>query len=222
MASSGNAHSNASQFFVTLAPLPFLDGKRVAFGRVISGMRTLRAIERLPQQNQRPQPEATVVDCGVFTSKVYGQAPAGVDESKAAEAKTESEERVRTALYARIYNSCDPEGNDSAPGEALAAAVVSVGGSVFRRMFVESGTAALVEACRSRPALSFEAFCARGEKVYAAVHRGGVEFLVTNPYVCGVSRMWRTHVCGMCVACGVVDATPACVGGHVMSCHAMS
>jgi len=36
VANSG-PHTNASQFYVTAAPLAFLDGKKVAFGRVIDG-----------------------------------------------------------------------------------------------------------------------------------------------------------------------------------------
>ena len=32
MANNGQAHTGASQFFITLAALPWLDGKRVAFG----------------------------------------------------------------------------------------------------------------------------------------------------------------------------------------------
>lgn len=45
-------------------------------------MRTLRAIEKLPEQNQRPTPEVVISGCGVFTGAVYGKPPAGVDESK--------------------------------------------------------------------------------------------------------------------------------------------
>mmetsp|Transcript_16489 Transcript_16489/g.52496 ORF Transcript_16489/g.52496 Transcript_16489/m.52496 type:complete len:314 (-) Transcript_16489:63-1004(-) len=63
MANNG-PHTNASQFFVTLGPLPPLDGKKVAFGRVISGMRTLRLIEKVDLLNQRPVRDVRVVDCG--------------------------------------------------------------------------------------------------------------------------------------------------------------
>ena len=64
---SGNArHSNNSQFFVTLQALPWLDEKRVAFGRVISGMRVLRKIESCDTKNQRPRDEILIKDCGVL------------------------------------------------------------------------------------------------------------------------------------------------------------
>lgn len=36
MANNGDAHTGAAQFYVTLAPLPWLDGKRVAFGKVVT------------------------------------------------------------------------------------------------------------------------------------------------------------------------------------------
>ena len=39
MANSGRPNSQDSQFYITLAPLPFLDGKYTVFGEVISGMR---------------------------------------------------------------------------------------------------------------------------------------------------------------------------------------
>jgi len=41
------AHSNECQFYVTTAtPLSFLDTKYVVFGRVISGMRAFKIIQK--------------------------------------------------------------------------------------------------------------------------------------------------------------------------------
>lgn len=38
-------HTNNSQFFVTFAPCPWLDGEHVVFGQLESGEETLAAIE---------------------------------------------------------------------------------------------------------------------------------------------------------------------------------
>ena len=43
MANSGK-NTNGSQFFITLAPCPWLDGKHTIFGRVSSGMATIRRL----------------------------------------------------------------------------------------------------------------------------------------------------------------------------------
>ena len=46
MANSG-PHTNASQFFLTLAPLPSFDTKFVAFGVVVEGEEVLKALEAI-------------------------------------------------------------------------------------------------------------------------------------------------------------------------------
>lgn len=63
MANSG-AHTNGSQFFVSLRSLEWLDTQVVAFGRVISGMDVLRDLGATETENERPTEDCKIVDCG--------------------------------------------------------------------------------------------------------------------------------------------------------------
>jgi len=69
MANDGTAHTNGSQFYVTLRPMPWLDTKRVGFGRVISGMRAIKLASRVQTLNQRPLKDQSlrIVDCGEYS-----------------------------------------------------------------------------------------------------------------------------------------------------------
>jgi peptidyl-prolyl cis-trans isomerase-like 6 len=71
MANRGAPHTNGSQFFLSLGPMPYMQGKAVAFGRVISGMRVLRLIEKVECENERPKLSVTITDCGLYGAKEY-------------------------------------------------------------------------------------------------------------------------------------------------------
>jgi cyclophilin family peptidyl-prolyl cis-trans isomerase len=65
LANEGDVHTNRSQFFVTLKPMPSLDGKYVAIGRIISGFGTVQAISSADAVNEAPVLDCVVKDCGV-------------------------------------------------------------------------------------------------------------------------------------------------------------
>jgi peptidyl-prolyl cis-trans isomerase B (cyclophilin B) len=46
MARTSNPNSASSQFYITLAPTPFLDGDYAVFGRVVEGMEVVRQLKR--------------------------------------------------------------------------------------------------------------------------------------------------------------------------------
>jgi len=62
MASQGK-DTNGSQFYITLREMPFLDGRSVIIGRVISGMRVIHKISKLPTRNERPLAKVGVYAC---------------------------------------------------------------------------------------------------------------------------------------------------------------
>uniref|UniRef100_A0AAV1UD33 Peptidyl-prolyl cis-trans isomerase n=1 Tax=Peronospora matthiolae TaxID=2874970 RepID=A0AAV1UD33_9STRA len=57
MANSG-PNTNGSQFFITLAPTPWLDGKHTVFGRISSGMKVIKRMSMVPTgADDRPREE---------------------------------------------------------------------------------------------------------------------------------------------------------------------
>lgn len=66
MANAG-PNTGGSQFFITLAATPWLDGKHAIFGRVVEGQAVIDQIAQLPRdRNDRPKTAVT------FTASVAG------------------------------------------------------------------------------------------------------------------------------------------------------
>lgn len=64
---NGLKHTNESQFYITTgAPLTFLDNNNVIFGRVVSGMRAIRLIEKMETVNEKPTETVKIAEAGIF------------------------------------------------------------------------------------------------------------------------------------------------------------
>ena len=63
MANAG-PNTNGSQFFLCTAETKWLDGKHVVFGKVISGMDVVSAVEQVGSDSGRTRVPVTIADSG--------------------------------------------------------------------------------------------------------------------------------------------------------------
>ena len=87
MANAG-PNTNGSQFFITLAATPHLDGKHVVFGEVVSGMKIIDMIEDVDTVKDKPilGQEVIITNCGIYNIPTKA--------SRAAELLIESSDNV--------------------------------------------------------------------------------------------------------------------------------
>ncbi|KAL3451500.1 cyclophilin-like domain-containing protein [Aspergillus insuetus] len=65
MASAGR-NTNGSQFHITTAVTPWLDGKHVVFGEVVSDTQVVRDLEKLGTISGAPAGHVVISDCGTL------------------------------------------------------------------------------------------------------------------------------------------------------------
>ena len=63
MANAG-PNTNGSQFFITFAATPWLDGRHTVFGEVIHGVEIVNALEKIGSGSGTTSKKAVIVDCG--------------------------------------------------------------------------------------------------------------------------------------------------------------
>merc|ERR1711972_1184148 len=68
MANSG-PNTNGSQFFLTVAATPHLDGKHVVFGEVVEGVETVKKMEAVGSGGGSCSKPVVIADCGELKTK---------------------------------------------------------------------------------------------------------------------------------------------------------
>jgi len=91
-------NTNGSQFFITLAPAPHLDGSHVVFGEVTKGMEIIRLIEQIEtSENNRPKMPVKISDCGMVPVQSAGEEDLPEEELVQREEKAQAEVTERLA-----------------------------------------------------------------------------------------------------------------------------
>jgi len=88
--------TNGSQFFITTAEAPHLDGVHVVFGEVISGKEVIQEIEELQvDKKNRPLQDARIVKCGELVPK---KKKAESSDEESSSSSSDEEEKMKKKL----------------------------------------------------------------------------------------------------------------------------
>ncbi|KAL3794392.1 hypothetical protein HJC23_012929 [Cyclotella cryptica] len=103
MANRGK-NTNGSQFFITLNKTLHLDGKHVAFGRVVEGMEVVREVGKVETEGGNGRPvrlqRVVIVDCGEGRGGDIGER-SNEDSSRSSSQSSRSESRKRKKHHSK-------------------------------------------------------------------------------------------------------------------------
>ena len=124
MANCG-VHTNASQFFISLRQLEFLDEKVVAFGRVISGMSVVQQMNSMETQNERPVAVCTIAGCGSYAPWLSASDDASAETQATLQNMDTRRPKTKTALLLTVFSELDSAAEASVQKAELLSALRS-------------------------------------------------------------------------------------------------